>query len=89
MCVCVGLNRCSHADRTSQTGRGRQETPIYVNSSLDTSVCRVGVNVNDEPMASRIRGSTPPHSETTKKKKGKQATELVIRRAKEKKKATD
>lgn len=54
------LNRCSHADRTNEAD---EETRIYVNSSLDTSVCCVGVNVNDEPMGPRIRGSTPPQSE--------------------------
>lgn len=55
---------------------------IYVNSSLDTSVCCVDVNVNDESMGSRIRGSTSRHS----KEKMEQHTELVIRKAKKKKK---
>lgn len=40
------------------------------------------MNVNDEPMGSRIRGSTSRHS----KEKMEQHTELVIRKAKKKKK---
>lgn len=37
----------------------RQQTQIYVNSSLDTSVCCFDMNVNEEPVGSLIRGSTP------------------------------
>lgn len=40
------------------------------------------MNVNDEPMGSRIRGSTSRHS----KEKMEQHTELVIRKAKKRKK---